>query len=36
MIAYCGAQRLLAGRTATSAGGFVVRPRWPLHELLAP
>jgi len=32
MIAFCGAQRLLAG-VAAGAGGFSVRPRWPLQEL---
>ena len=34
MIAFCGAQRLLAGaRTMTvSDGSFAVRPRWPLVE----
>jgi N6-L-threonylcarbamoyladenine synthase len=36
MIAYCGAQRFLAGRVAEGEGGFVVRPRWPLQEILAP
>jgi N6-L-threonylcarbamoyladenine synthase len=34
MIAFCGAQRLLAGeRPATATGAFAVKPRWPLHEL---
>jgi N6-L-threonylcarbamoyladenine synthase len=33
MIAYCGAQRLLAGVRAEAGGGFSVRPRWPLQEL---
>ena len=34
MIAFCGAQRLLAGATAPGDGAFAVRPRWPLQELL--
>jgi N6-L-threonylcarbamoyladenine synthase len=34
MIAFCGAQRLLAGAAAPAAGGaFSVRPRWPLQEI---
>lgn len=34
MIAFCGAQRLLAGTAAPVTGGaFSVRPRWPLQEL---
>jgi N6-L-threonylcarbamoyladenine synthase len=34
MIAFAGAQRLLAGTVAPSKGGaFGVRPRWPLQEL---
>ena len=37
MIAFCGAQRLLAGLAKSSAGKLVgtfsVRPRWPLQEL---
>ena len=32
MIAFCGAQRLLAGATAACDGSFAVRPRWPLAE----
>jgi N6-L-threonylcarbamoyladenine synthase len=32
MIAFCGAQRLLAGAKAGSDGAFAVRPRWPLAE----
>ena len=32
MIAFCGAQRLLAGATADASGAFAVRPRWPLTE----
>ena len=32
MIAFCGAQRLLAGAVAGSDGKFAVRPRWPLAE----
>jgi N6-L-threonylcarbamoyladenine synthase len=39
MIAFCGAQRLLAGSAASDmagSGSFAVRPRWPLQELLAP
>ncbi len=35
MIAFCGAQRLLAGAQAETSGAFAVRPRWPLQELLA-
>ena len=35
MIAFCGAQRLLAGSPADAAGAFAVRPRWPLAELSA-
>ncbi len=31
MIAFCGAQRLLAGATGDTSGKFNVRPRWPLH-----
>lgn len=34
MIAFCGAQRLLAGAQADRSGVFSVRPRWPLQELL--
>jgi N6-L-threonylcarbamoyladenine synthase len=33
MIAFCGAQRLLAGLAKSSAGNFSIRPRWPLQEL---
>ena len=37
MIAFCGAQRLLAGLAKSSegklAGSFSVRPRWPLQEM---
>lgn len=35
MIAFAGAQRLLAGAAdaADRSGGFAVRPRWPLAEL---
>lgn len=33
MIAFCGAQRLLAGVPPAVRGEFSVRPRWPLHEL---
>ena len=37
MIAFCGAQRLLAGaQVDSSSGSFAVRPRWPLQELLSP
>ncbi len=32
MIAYCGAQRLLAGQRGPADGAFGVRPRWPLQE----
>jgi N6-L-threonylcarbamoyladenine synthase len=32
MIAFCGAQRLLAGQAGTRDGAFGVRPRWPLSE----
>lgn len=35
MIAFCGAQRLLAGIPAKGSGAFAVRPRWPLQELLS-
>ena len=35
MIAFCGAQRLLAGVPPAVRGEFSVRPRWPLQELLA-
>ncbi len=35
MIAFCGAQRLLAGAQPAVQGGFAVRPRWPLQELLS-
>jgi N6-L-threonylcarbamoyladenine synthase len=35
MIAFCGAQRLLAGAPPDVPGIFSVRPRWPLQELLA-
>ena len=35
MIAFCGAQRLLAGATPDTPGVFAIRPRWPLHELTA-
>ena len=34
MIAFCGAQRLLAGAKASEGGAFTIRPRWPLDELL--
>ena len=33
MIAFCGAQRLLAGAQTRSDGAFAVRPRWPLQEI---
>ncbi len=33
MIAFCGAQRLLAGVQASSTAAFSIRPRWPLHTL---
>jgi N6-L-threonylcarbamoyladenine synthase len=36
MIAFCGAQRLLAGAEANASGAFSVRPRWPLQELMRP
>ena len=32
MIAFCGAQRLLAGKIGRPAGAFQVRPRWPLQQ----
>jgi N6-L-threonylcarbamoyladenine synthase len=32
MIAYSGAQRLLAGQRGPADGAFGVRPRWPLQE----
>ncbi|HTY02240.1 MAG TPA: tRNA (adenosine(37)-N6)-threonylcarbamoyltransferase complex transferase subunit TsaD, partial [Rhodocyclaceae bacterium] len=31
MIAFCGAQRLLAGQRGSEDGAFGVRPRWPLE-----
>ena len=34
MIAFCGAQRLLAGARTETSGIFSVRPRWPLQELM--
>jgi N6-L-threonylcarbamoyladenine synthase len=34
MIAYCGAQRLVAGANPDASGAFAVRPRWPLQELV--
>ena len=34
MIAYCGAQRFLAGTPGRRDGGFAVRPRWPLQEIV--
>jgi len=33
MIAFCGAQRLLAGAKPQGDGGFAIRPRWPLSEV---
>ncbi len=33
MIAFCGAQRLLAGSGVAGSGAFAIRPRWPLQEL---
>ncbi len=33
MIAFAGAQRLTSGTDAKQAGGFGVRPRWPLGEV---
>ena len=34
MIAFAGSQRLLQGAAPASAeGAFVVRPRWPLHQI---
>lgn len=35
MIAFCGAQRLLAGAATSENGAFAVRPRWPLQEFLS-
>jgi N6-L-threonylcarbamoyladenine synthase len=35
MIAYCGAQRLIAGERGATDGAFGVRPRWPLDTLIA-
>jgi N6-L-threonylcarbamoyladenine synthase len=32
MIAFCGAQRLVAGQVGAKDGAFGVRPRWPLSE----
>ncbi|MGB4674897.1 MAG: tRNA (adenosine(37)-N6)-threonylcarbamoyltransferase complex transferase subunit TsaD [Azovibrio sp.] len=34
MIAFAGAMRLMAGALAKPAGGFAVRPRWPLNDLM--
>ncbi|MDO8931488.1 MAG: tRNA (adenosine(37)-N6)-threonylcarbamoyltransferase complex transferase subunit TsaD [Rhodocyclaceae bacterium] len=34
MIAFCGAQRLLAGARPAGQGAFAIRPRWPLQELV--
>ncbi len=34
MIAFAGAQRLLAGVQPKTGGAFAVRPRWPLQDLL--
>jgi N6-L-threonylcarbamoyladenine synthase len=36
MIAFAGALRLAAGESGSAAGGFEVRPRWPLDSLPAP
>ena len=33
MIAFCGAQRLLAGERSARNGAFAIRPRWPLQEI---
>ena len=33
MIAFCGAQRLLAGMPPAAGGAFAIRPRWPLQEM---
>jgi N6-L-threonylcarbamoyladenine synthase len=33
MIAFCGAQRLLAGEESAQHGAFAIRPRWPLQEI---
>jgi N6-L-threonylcarbamoyladenine synthase len=33
MIAFCGAQRLLAGQRGPRDGAFSVRPRWPMETL---
>ncbi|HEX8986824.1 MAG TPA: tRNA (adenosine(37)-N6)-threonylcarbamoyltransferase complex transferase subunit TsaD [Rhodocyclaceae bacterium] len=35
MIAFCGAQRLMAGQKGLRGGAFGIRPRWPLNELSA-
>jgi len=36
MIAFCGAQRLMSGKTeAALPGAFAVKPRWPLQEIMA-
>ncbi len=35
MIAFCGAQRLLAGQRGPAEGAFGVKPRWPLQTLAA-
>jgi N6-L-threonylcarbamoyladenine synthase len=34
MIAFCGAQRLLAGVSPAGNGAFAIRPRWPLQDLI--
>ena len=34
MIAFCGAQRLLAGAKTSSDGAFAVHPRWPMEDLV--
>ncbi|MDD5250059.1 MAG: tRNA (adenosine(37)-N6)-threonylcarbamoyltransferase complex transferase subunit TsaD [Rhodocyclaceae bacterium] len=34
MIAFCGAQRLMAGAGPLGSGAFAIRPRWPLQELM--
>lgn len=36
MIAFAGAQRLLAGELPDTTGKIAIRPRWPLAELHAP
>jgi len=36
MIAFAGAQRLVAGERPNSSPGIRIRPRWPLMDLRVP